>query len=349
MLLDKKGLVEMASMEEMTYPQLERAINPTHDIKLFAGRSNPKLAQEIADCLGTSVGPMVVKNFADGEIYVQVKESVRGDDVFIVQPVCNPVNENLMELLIIIDAFKRASAKTITAVIPYYGYARQDRKTSGREAITAKLVADLLTTAGADRVLAMDLHTGQIQGFFNILVDHIFATPILVNYIKELGIDPDNMVAVSPDMGGANRTRYFAKKLDCPIAIIDKRRDKHNEAIATNVIGDVEGKVCLMFDDIIDTAGTICEASKLLKSKGAKEIYVCATHPVFSGPAVERLGQAPITECIVTNTIPLDMTNMPSNIKQISVAPLLAQAISRIHDDESVSSLFGFEKEMQVS
>ena len=262
----------MTAIEEMTYPQLERAINPTHDIKLFAGRSNPKLAQEIADHLGTTVGPMVIKNFADGEIYVQVKESVRGDDVFIIQPVCNPVNENLMELLIIIDAFKRASAKTITAVIPYYGYARQDRKTSGREAITAKLVADLLTTAGADRVLAMDLHTGQIQGFFNILVDHIFATNVIVNYIKELNINPDDMVAVSPDMGGANRTRHFAKKLGCPIAIIDKRRDKHNEAIATNVIGEVEGKVCLMFDDIIDTAGTICEAAKLLKSKGAKEV-----------------------------------------------------------------------------
>ena len=306
----------MTAIEEMTYPQLERAINPTHDIKLFAGRSNPKLAQEIADYLGTTVGPMVVKNFADGEIYVQVKESVRGDDVFIVQPVCNPVNENLMELLIIIDAFKRASAKTITAVIPYYGYARQDRKTSGREAITAKLVADLLTTAGADRVLAMDLHTGQIQGFFNILVDHIFATNVIVNYIKSLNINPDDMVAVSPDMGGANRTRHFAKKLGCPIAIIDKRRDKHNEAIATNVIGEVEGKVCLMFDDIIDTAGTICEASKLLKNEGAKEVYVCAAHPVFSGPAIERLANAPIKECLVTNSIPLDMDKMPPNIKR---------------------------------
>ena len=250
----------MVAIEEKTYPELERAISPNHDIKLFAGRSNPELAQEIANELGTTIGPMIVKNFADGEIYVQVKESVRGDDVFIIQPVCNPVNENLMELLIIIDAFKRASAKSITAVIPYYGYARQDRKTSGREAITAKLVADLLTTAGADRVLAMDLHTGQIQGFFNILVDHIYAAPIITSYIKSLHIDPDEMVAVSPDMGGANRTRYFAKRLNCPIALIDKRRDKHNEAIATNVIGDVEGKVCLMFDDIIDPAGTICEA-----------------------------------------------------------------------------------------
>lgn len=333
---------------EMSFPQLERAINPTHDIKLFSGRSNPKLSQEIADYLGTTVGPMVIKNFADGEIYVQVKESVRGDDVFVVQPLCNPVNENLMELLIIIDAFKRASAKSITAVIPYYGYARQDRKTSGREAITAKLVADLLTTAGATRVLAMDLHTGQIQGFFNILVDHIFATPILVDYIKSLNLSPDDMVAVSPDTGGVQRTRHFAKKLDCPLAIIDKRRDKHNEAIASHVIGDVEGKVCVMFDDMIDTAGTICEAAKLLKSKGAKEVYVCASHAVFSGPAIERLEKAPIELCIVTNSIPWDENKLPKNVVQLSVAPLLGQAISRIHDDESVSSLFGFEKEMKV-
>ena len=333
---------------EMTYPQLERAINPTHDIKLFSGRSNPMLAQEIADYLGTSVGPMIIKNFADGEIYVQVKESIRGDDVFIIQPLCNPVNDNLMELLIMIDAFKRASAKTITAVIPYYGYARQDRKTSGREAITAKLVADLLTTAGAARVLSMDLHSGQIQGFFNILVDHIFAAPLLVDYIKGLGINPDEMVAVSPDMGGANRTRYFAKHLDCPMAIIDKRRDKHNEAIAAHIIGDVENKVCLMFDDMIDTAGTICEASKLLKAKGAKSIYAGATHAVFSGSAIERLEKSPIEECIVTNTIPWAKSELPNKIKQLSVAPLLGQAISRIHDDESVSSLFGFEKEMKV-
>lgn len=333
---------------ELAFPQLERAINPTHDIKLFAGRSNPALAREIANYLGTSVGPMIIKNFADGEIYVQVKESVRGDDVFIIQPLCNPVNENLVELLIIIDAFKRASAKTITAVIPYYGYARQDRKTSGREAITAKLVADLLTTAGTSRVLAMDLHTGQIQGFFNILVDHIFATPILVDYIKKLDIDPDEIVAVSPDPGGVPRTRYFAKELSCPLAIIDKRRDKHNEAIASHVIGDVVGKVCILFDDMIDTAGTICEAAKLLMKQGATAIYVCAAHPIFSGPAVERLSNAPIKEVIITNTIPLDMTKMPEKIKQLSVAPLLGEAISRIHDDESVSSLFGFEKEIKV-
>jgi len=207
----------------------------------------------------------------------------------------------------------------------------------------------LLTTAGANRVLAMDLHTGQIQGFFNILVDHIFATPILVNYIKSLNMNPDDMVAVSPDTGGVQRTRHFAKSIGCPLAIIDKRRDKHNEAIASHVIGDVKDKICIMFDDIIDTAGTICEASKLLKREGAKDVYVCAAHPVFSGPAIERLANAPIKECIVTNTIPLDMDKMPPNIKQLSVAPLLGQAISRIHDGESVSSLFGFEKDIQVS
>ncbi|MBQ2872039.1 ribose-phosphate pyrophosphokinase [bacterium] len=323
----------------------EKTIYPTHDIKLFSGRSNPKLTEEIADYLGTTVGPMIIKNFADGEIYVQVQESVRGDDVFIVQPVCNPVNENLMELLIIIDAFKRASAKTITAVIPYYGYARQDRKASGREAITAKLVADLLTTAGANRVLAMDLHTGQIQGFFNILVDHIFATPVLVDYIKKLNISADELVAVSPDTGGVPRTRYFAKELECPMAIIDKRRDRHNEAIANHVIGDVKDKHIVMFDDLIDTAGTITEAAKLLKKEGAKDIYVCAAHAVFSGPALQRLEESPIKQVIVSNSIPLNQKNLPEKIVQLSIAPLLGEAISRIHDDESISTLFGFEKE----
>ncbi|MDD3238443.1 MAG: ribose-phosphate pyrophosphokinase [Candidatus Gastranaerophilales bacterium] len=329
----------------MVFPQGEKTINPTHDIKLFAGRSNAKLAEEIADYLGTTVGPMIIKNFADGEIYVQVQESIRGDDVFIIQPLCNPVNENLMELLIIIDAFKRASAKTITAVIPYYGYARQDRKTSGREAITAKLVADLLTTAGADRILAMDLHTGQIQGFFNILVDHIFSTPVIVDYVKKMNISASEMIAVSPDAGGVARTRYFAKEMGCPFAIIDKRRDKHNEAVATHVIGDVKDKICIMFDDIIDTAGSVCEAAKLLRREGAKEVYVCAAHPVFSGPALSRLEEAPIKEVIVTNSIPLENVTLPSKITQLSVAPILGEAISRIHDDESVSSLFGFEKE----
>ena len=330
---------------ELAFPQGIKTISPTHDIKLFSGRSHMELAQEIADYLGTTVGPMIVKNFADGEIYVQVQESIRGDDVFIVQPVCNPVNENLMELLIIIDAFKRASAKSITAVIPYYGYARQDRKTSGREAITAKLVADLLTTAGADRILAMDLHTGQIQGFFNILVDHIYATSVVVDYIKKLNIPQEDLVIVSPDTGGVARTRYFAKQMKSPMAIIDKRRNKHNEAEAVNVIGDIKGKTCLMYDDMIDTAGTICGAAKLLMQEGAKDVYVCATHAVFSGPALERLEEAPIKEVVVTNTIPLKRDYIPSKITQLSVAPLLGEAISRIHDGESVSSLFGFEKE----
>ena len=317
-------------------------------ITVFALSSSVELAQDICDNLGCEMGKSKVHHFADGEILVEIDESVRGKDVFIVQSTSNPVTENLMEILVLADALKRASAGEITAIMPYFGYARQDRKAKPRQPITSKLVADLLTTAGADRILAMDLHTGQIQGFFNILVDHIFATSILTNYIKSLNIDPDDMVAVSPDTGGVQRTRHFAKSIGCSLAIIDKRRDKHNEAIASHVIGDVKDKICVMFDDMIDTAGTICEASKLLKREGAKDIYVCAVHPVFSGPAIERLANAPIKECIVTNTIPLDMSKMPPNIKQLSVAPLLGTAIARIHDDESVSSLFGFEKEMQV-
>ena len=326
------------------FPQGKDTINPTHDIKLFSGRANPKLAEEIAEYLGTTVGPMVIKNCADGETYVQVQESIRGDDVFIIQPVCSPVNQNAMELLIMIDAFKRASAKSVTAVIPYYGYARQDRKTTGREAITAKLMADLLTTAGANRVLALDLHSGQIQGFFNILVDNIFATLVLVDYMKKKNFKPEELCAVSPDAGGVRRARYFAKEMKCSIAIVDKRRDKHNEAIAEYLIGDVKDKICILFDDIIDTAGTICEAAKLLKKEGAKEVYVCAVHPVFSGPALQRLDEAPIEEVVVTNSIPL-AEGAPKKITQLSVAPILGEAISRIHDDESISSLFGFEKE----
>lgn len=323
---------------------LQDEIKHTHSIKLFTGRANTGLATEIAEYLGTTVGPMIVKNFSDGEIYVKIQDSIRGDDVFIVQSLCNPVNENLMELLIIIDAFKRASAKTITAVIPYYGYARQDRKASGREAISAKLVADLITTAGADRVLAMDLHTGQIQGFFNILVDHIYSTPVLLKYIKNKGFKNENLVAVSPDAGGTNRTRHFAKQLKCSLAIIDKRREEHNQAKVDNLIGDVKGKIAIMFDDLIDTAGTIVAGAELLKKEGATQIYVCATHPIFSGPALQRLQDSSVDEVIVTNTIPLDKNILPSKITQLSIATLLGEAISRIHDDESVSSLFGFEK-----
>ena len=333
------------TLELKTQMEKMDQILPTHDIKLFSGRSNNALAEEIAQYLGTTLEPITIKDFSDGEIYVQIQDSVRGDDVFIVQPICNPVNENLVELLILLDAFKRASAKSITAVIPYYGYARQDRKASGREAITAKLVADLLTQAGATRVLAMDLHTGQIQGFFNILVDHIYATPVIVNYVKSIDTEGSELVCVSPDMGGVKRTRALAKQVGAPIAIIDKRRDKHNSAVACNIIGDVKDKVCVMFDDIIDTAGTICEAARMLKEKGAKDVYVCAVHPVFSGPALERLEASPIKEVIVTNTIPLKDTVIPEKIKQVSVAPLLGEAISRIHDDKSVSSLFGFEIE----
>ncbi len=320
--------------------EVENIIKPTHDIKIFTGRSNPQLAADIAEYLGTEVGPMIVKNFADGEIYVKVQESVRGDDVFIVQPLCKPVNEHLMELLIIIDAFKRASAKSITAVIPYYGYARQDRKASGREAISAKLVADLLTTAGTTRVLAMDLHTGQIQGYFNILVDHLQSMPIFVDYIKNKNIPHNQLVVVSPDAGGVERTRHFANHLDAPIAIIDKRREAHNIAKVEYVIGEVKDKICVMFDDMIDTAGTITEGAKLLKKYGAKEVYICASHPVFSGPAIERLINSEAKEVIVTNTIPLDIANLPKKIVQLNVAPLLGKAITRIHDDESVSSLF---------
>lgn len=324
----------------MHLPQLkeESKSSTRNEIKIFTGRSNPQLAYEIADYLGTTVGPMIVKNFSDGEIYVQIQESIRGDDVFIVQPTCYPVNKNLMELLIMIDAFKRASAKSITAVIPYYGYARQDRKLAGREAITAKLVADLLSTAGPHRILAMDLHTGQIQGFFNILVDHIYSTPVLIKYIKEKNL-PD-IVMVSPDAGGVERTRVYAKKLDAPIAIIDKRRSAHNVAEVAHVIGDVAGRTAILVDDMIDTAGTICEASKILIKHGAREVYACACHPVFSGPAIQRIEESPIIEMIVTNTIPLSPEKMISKVTQLSIAGLLGEAIARIHDDASVSNLF---------
>lgn len=329
---DRKLALQLEAMRQTD------SIKPTHAIKIFSGRSNHTLAAEIAEHLGTTLGPILIKNFSDGEIYVQIQESIRGDDVFIVQPLCDPVNENLMELLILIDALKRASAKEITAVIPYYAYARQDRKSAGREAITAKLVADLLTTAGANRVLAMDLHTGQVQGFFNILVDHIYSTPLLIKYLKDKKIN-NEIVAVSPDAGGVERTRIFAKKLNCPIAIVDKRRQSHNVAEVENVIGDVKGKTCIMIDDIIDTAGTITAGAKLLIQEGAKEVYVCAAHPVFSGPALERLDKSLIKEVIVTNSIPLK-PNTPAKITQLSIAKLLSQAIARIHDDESVSVLF---------
>lgn len=325
----------------MPIPQLERnrMLDGSCKVKLFAGRANAGLAEEIATYLGTALSPMQIKNFSDGEIYVKILESIRGDDIFLIQPTCGPVNNNLMEMLIAIDAFKRASANSINVVIPYYGYARQDRKSVGREAISAKLVADLIDTAGADRVIAMDLHTGQLQGFFNIKVDHLYATPVLVDYLTQRELV--NPVVVSPDAGGVERARVFAKKLDAPIAIIDKRRVAHNVAEVYNLIGDVNGRDAILVDDMIDTAGTICSGAKMLKENGARRVFACAAHPVFSGPAVQRLAESAIDEVIVTNSIPLSEEGLRvPKITQLSIARLLGEAIGRIHDDISVSEMF---------
>lgn len=324
---------------ELTEMQKQEITKSIHDIKIFSGRAHHSLAEDIARHLGINLGTMQIKNFSDGEIYVRVQESIRGDDVFIVQSLCDPVNRNLMELLIMLDAFKRASAKTITAVIPYYAYARQDRKTSGREAISAKLVADLLATAGATMVVAVDLHTGQLQGFFSTLVDHVLVEPVLINYILNKNYNSDEMVVVSPDAGGVERARKVAKRLNCPIAIVDKRRQVHNLAEVENLIGDVKGRTAILVDDMIDSAGTITESANLLKREGAREVFACAAHPVFSGPALERLGNSVLKEVIVTNTIPLK-ENAPSNIVQLNVAPLLGEAIKNIYSDKSVTDLF---------
>jgi ribose-phosphate pyrophosphokinase len=284
------------------------------------------------------MGKAVVKTFSDGEVNVEIDESVRGMDVFAIQSICSPVNNNLMELLIMIDALKRASAERITAVLPYYGYARQDRKVSPRAPITAKLVADLITVAGTSRVLTMDLHAGQIQGFFNIPVDHLFAAPVLLEYLKSLQND---MVMVSPDAGGVERARAFAKRLDTSLAIIDKRRDAPNVSEVMNIIGDVKGLVAVILDDMVDTGGTLARAAHALMEKGAKKVYACCTHPVLSGRAIEILSEAPIEEMIVTDTIPLSATARElSKIKVLSVSGLLADAIERIYNDDSVSSLF---------
>lgn len=323
-------------------PQLKHThhFNEDNKVKLFTGRANPELAQEIAEYLGMELSTITVKNFNDGEIYVQVEESVRGDDVFIIQPTCNPVNENLVELLLMIDAFKRASAKKINVVLPYYGYARQDRKCSGREAISAKLVADLITTAGANRVIALDLHTGQLQGFFNIMVDHLFATPVFINYLKQKP-EQDNFVMVSPDAGGVERVRAYAKKLNCPIAIVDKRRTGHGVAETVHLVGEVAGKHAVIIDDMIDTAGSISSAAKMLAENGALSVTACAVHAVFSGPAIERLIDSPISEVLVSNSIPLPAAaNNHPKFKQLSIAAILGEAISRIHDDVSVSEMF---------
>ncbi|HLB05097.1 MAG TPA: ribose-phosphate pyrophosphokinase [Thermodesulfobacteriota bacterium] len=308
-------------------------------LKLFSGNSNKQLAQEMCDALGMPLGKATVKRFSDGEVFVEIEENVRGTDVFVVQSICCPGNDNLMELLIMLDAMKRASADRITAVLPYYGYARQDRKVAPRTPITAKLVADLITTAGADRILCMDLHAGQIQGFFNIPVDHLYATPVILSYIRE-HFD-DDIVIVSPDAGGVERARAYAKRLNCSLAIIDKRRTAPNVAEVMNIIGDVEGKVAILVDDMVDTAGTLTQGAKAVKDNGAKKIYACSTHPVLSGPAIKRIEQSALEELVVTNTIPLSKDGAAcEKIKVLSVGSLLAEAIKRIYIGDSVSSLF---------
>jgi ribose-phosphate pyrophosphokinase len=308
-------------------------------IKIFAGNSNKSLAQEICSHLGMELGKSDVRSFSDGEVYVDIQESVRGVEVYVLQSTCTPTNDNLMELLIMLDAFKRASAVSVTAVIPYYGYARQDRKVAPRTPISAKLVADLITAAGATRVVCVDLHAGQIQGFFNIPVDHLYATPVLLDYIKE-NFD-DDIVVVSPDAGGVERARAFAKRLGTSLAIIDKRRPRPNVSEVMNIIGDIEGKTAVLLDDMIDTAGTITQAAEALQKNGAKQVYACATHAVLSGPAMDRIEKSPIKELVVTNTIPpLKGVTQSAKIKRLSVGPLLGEAIKRIHCGESVSSLF---------
>jgi len=308
-------------------------------LRLFSGSANTLLAQEIARYLGMDLGPMIRKQFADGELYIQIQESIRGCDVYLVQPTCRPVNDHLMELLIIIDACRRASARQITAVIPYYGYARADRKTAGRESITAKLVANLMTQAGANRIVAMDLHSAQIQGYFDIPFDHVYGSPVLLNYL--LSKQLEDLVVVSPDVGGVARARAFAKKLnDAPLAIIDKRRQAHNVAEVMNVIGDVRGKTAVLVDDMIDTAGTISEGARFLRQQGARQVYACATHAVFSPPAIERLSSGVLEEVIVTNTIPIPEAQQFPQLRVLSVANLIGETIWRIHEDSSVSSMF---------
>jgi ribose-phosphate pyrophosphokinase len=307
-------------------------------IKVFSGNANRPLAIEICEHLGVSLGKSEVRSFSDGEVYVDIQESVRGVEVYVVQSTCIPCNNNLMELLIMLDAFKRASAVSITAVIPYYGYARQDRKVAPRTPISAKLVADLITVAGATRVVCVDLHAGQIQGFFNIPVDHLYATPVLLHHIKENF--HDEIVMVSPDAGGVERARAFAKRLGAGLAIIDKRRAAPNVSEVMNIIGEADGKTAVLLDDMVDTAGTITQAAEALKAHGARRIYACCTHAVLSGPAIERLDKSPIKELVVTNTIPRREGATSAKVKMLSVGPLLGEAIKRIHCGESVSSLF---------
>ncbi|NLT20922.1 MAG: ribose-phosphate pyrophosphokinase [Syntrophomonadaceae bacterium] len=308
-------------------------------MKLFTANANPQLAAEIASYLGIPVGDAKVGRFSDGEISCVIDESVRGVDVFVVQPTCPPVNENLMELLIMIDAFRRASASRINAVIPYYGYGRQDRKTRARDPITAKLISNLIVEAGAHRVVAVDLHATQIQGFFDIPVDHLPGVPTIAEYFKKQGL-VNKAVVLSPDVGGVTRARNLAAQLESPLAIVDKRRPAPNVSEIMNVIGDVKGKPVIIIDDIIDTAGTLCTAAEVMMEKGATAVYGCCTHPVFSGPAFERLAKAPFKEIVITNTIPIPEGKKLPNMTVLSVAPLVGEAILRIHEDLSVSKLF---------
>ena len=307
--------------------------------KIFSGTANDALAKDICDFLELPIGKACIKRFSDGETYVQIEENVRGADVFMVQPTCDPVDVHLMQLLLLIDALKRASARRITVVMPYFGYARQDRKDKPRVPISSKLVADLLTTAGADRALVVDLHAPQLQGFFNIPVDHLFASPVLVDYFKKLNL-PD-LTVVSPDAGGVERARFFAKKMDAALAIVDKRRVEMNVAEVMNVIGEVSGRTCLIIDDLIDTAGTLVKVAQALVQNGASTVYACCTHPVLSGDAVENLINSPITELVVTDTIPLtEAARQVSKIKVRSIAGLIGRAIQSIHEETSVSRLF---------
>lgn len=336
-VLDGQSLPKFLSSK-----RLDDSVNRSSTrLKLFSGLANPALAREIAWYMGLELGKINIKRFADGEIYVQLQESVRGCDVFLIQPTCPPANENLMELLIMIDACRRASAKNITAVIPYFGYARADRKTQGRESIAAKLVANLITEAGANRVLACDLHSGQSMGYFDIPVDHVYCQPVILDYLASKNIASSDLVVVSPDVGGVARARAFAKKLsDAPLAIVDKRRHAHNVAEVMNLIGDVRGKVAVMVDDMIDTAGTITKGAELLHEEGAREVYACCTHAVFSPPAIERLSSGLFQEVIITNTLPVAEKNFFHQLTVLSTANLLGETIWRVHDDCSVSSIF---------
>ena len=310
-----------------------------NNLKIVSGNANIQLAQEICRELNIPLGKANVKKFSDGEIQVEIEENVRGMDVFVVQSTCTPVNRSLMELLIMMDAIKRASAERITAVIPYYGYARQDRKVAPRVPITAKLVADLITTAGSDRLLTVDLHAGQIQGFFNIPVDHLYSAPVIVEYIKKQYTN--NLVIVSPDAGGVERARAFAKRLGATLAIIDKRRPQPNESNIMNIIGDIQGKTALLLDDMVDTAGTLTQAANALRKEGARKVVACCTHPVLSGKAIEKIMQSDLEELVVTDTIPLrEEAQACKKIVVLSVAQLLGEAIKRIHSNDSVSSLF---------